>query len=231
MGIVRGLNLALATQPEIKTGADLKGKSVGISDFTGLPHTALLIALKQLGLQKNDITYVKTGGKSLRFQALITKRVAATILDPPFTTMAQEKGFKLITDLTNLNVPYMRVLIAVPEKALLENSGTATAFVEAVSEGIKFYKDTKNKEETIQILAKYMRLSPVEKRQMLEEGIATYLDMTPTKSYPYPKDLQIVLDTIAESNFKAKNVNPASFVDMALVQRLDETGFFGRPGK
>src|SRR5918999_5864080 len=41
MGMVRGLNLALAVQPDIKSAADLKGKSIGISDFSGLPYTAL----------------------------------------------------------------------------------------------------------------------------------------------------------------------------------------------
>ncbi len=229
MGMVRGLNLALAVQPAIKSATDLKGKSIGISDFSGLPYTALLICLKELGLRKEDVTYLKTGGKSLRYQALLTKRVQATILDPPYTTMAQKEGFRLIVDLTRLDVPYLRTVIATSEKFLHQDAWTVSKFVEAVSEGIEFYRDKANKDESIRILAKYLRV-PLDKRAMLEEGYETYRDMTLKKPYPDPTGLQIVLDTVAETNPKAKNVNPASFVDISFVQRLDKEGFFDKKG-
>jgi len=226
MGMVRGLNLALAVQPEIKSAAELKGKNIGISDFSGLPYTALLLCLKELGLKKDDVTYVKTGGKSLRYQALLSKRVNGVILDPPFTTMAQKEGFRLIVDLTRLDVPYLRTVIAASDKYLLQGRVTVSRFVEAVAEGMQFYKNPANKEENIKILAKYLRVSLDKNRAMVEEGYETYRDMTLKKPYPDATGLQIILDTIAESNSKAKNVNPSSFVDTSFVARLDKDGFF-----
>ncbi len=228
MGIVRGLNLALALQPEIKSAAELKGKSIGISDFSGLPYTALLLCLKELGLKKDDVTYLKTGGKSLRYQALVSKRVHGAILDPPFTTMAQKEGFRLIVDLSRLDIPYLRTVIAASDKFLQQDPGTALRFVEAVSEGMQFYRNPANQEEGLRILAKYLRASMDKNRAMLEEGYDTYRAMTVKKPYPDPNGLQIILDTIAESNPKAKNVNPASFVDGSLVARLDRDGFFDK---
>jgi NitT/TauT family transport system substrate-binding protein len=230
MGMVRGLNLALALQPEIKSASELKGKSIGISDFSGLPYTALLLCLKELGLKKEDVTYVKTGGKSLRYQALVAKRVHGVILDPPFTTMAQKEGYRLIVDLTRLDVPYLRTVIAASEKFLQQDPVTVSRFVEAVSEGIQFYKNPINREESIKILAKYLRVSLDKNREMVEEGYETYRDMTMKKPYPDPNGLQIILDTIADANAKAKNVNPASFVDTTFVAQLDKDGFFDKKG-
>ncbi len=228
MGMVRGLNLALAVQPDIKSAADLKGKSIGISDFSGLPYTALLLCLKELGLKSEDVTFLKTGGKALRYQALLSKRVHGVILDPPFTSMAEKEGFRLIVDLTSLDVPYLRTVIAVSEKSLVQDTLTLTRFVEAVSEGIEFYRNKNNKEENIKILAKYLR-TPLEKnRAMVEEGYETYRYMTMQKPYPDPAGLQIVLDTVAESNPKARGVNPATFVDTSFVGRLDKAGFFSK---
>jgi ABC-type nitrate/sulfonate/bicarbonate transport system substrate-binding protein len=228
MGIVRGLNLALAVQPDIKSGADLKGKSIGISDFSGLPYTALLLCLKELGLKSEDVTFLRTGGKSLRYQALLNKRVHGAILDPPFTTMAQKEGFRLIVDLTPLNVPYLRTVIAVSEKSLVQDTVTLTRFVEAVSQGIEFYTNKNNKEENIRILAKYLRVPLEKNRAMVEEGYETYREMTMNKPYPDPAGLQIILDTLAESNPKARGVNPAAFVDTSFVGRLDKEGFYAK---
>lgn len=228
MGMVRGLNLALALQPEIKSAAELKGKSIGISDFSGLPYTALLLCLKELGLKKDDVTYVKTGGKSLRYQALVAKRVHGVILDPPFTTMAQKEGYRLIVDLTRLDIPYLRTVIAASEKFLQQEPATAVRFVEAVSEGIQFYKNPANQQESIRILAKYLRVSLDKQREMVEEGYETYRDMTLKKPFPDPSGLQIILDTIAEANPKARGINPASLVDLTFVAQLDKDGFFDR---
>ena len=46
MATTRGLNLALVVHPSIKSSADLKGKSVAITSFSGLPYTGLLLCLK-----------------------------------------------------------------------------------------------------------------------------------------------------------------------------------------
>ncbi len=63
---------------------------------------------------------------------------------------------------------------------------------------------------------------------MVEEGYETYRDMTVKKPYPDPSGLKIILETVAESNPKAKGVNPASFVEGSFVERLDKKGFFER---
>jgi ABC-type nitrate/sulfonate/bicarbonate transport system substrate-binding protein len=63
MGTVRGLNLALVVHPGIKSAADLKGKPISISGFSGLPYTALLLCLKELGLTKDQVVPLSTGGK------------------------------------------------------------------------------------------------------------------------------------------------------------------------
>ena len=227
MGLVQGLNLALAVRPEIKSGADLRGKTIGISDFSGLPYTALLLSLKELGLKKEEITYLKTGGKSLRYQSLLAKRVDGAVLDPPFTTMAQQQGLNLLVDLSRLDVPYLRSAIAVSDKKVAQDRSTVTAFVTALSEAIQFYKNPRNSEDSMRILAKYLRLPLDKNRGMIEEGYTTYRDMTKVKPYADPRDLKMIFESLAESNPKAKNVAPASVVDNSFVERLDKEGVFG----
>jgi hypothetical protein len=40
--------------------------------------------------------------------------------------------------------------------------------------------------------------------------------------------MKILLDVIAESNPKARNVNLAALIDSSFVERLDKEGVFGR---
>ena len=182
MATTSGLNLALVVHPSIKSAADLKGKSVAITSFSGLPYTGLLLCLKELGLAREQVVPLNIGGKAARFEALVNNKVPAAILDPPYTTMAAKEGFKLIVDLAPLDVPYLRNIVAVSERSLREDPRTISKFVEALSEGIQFYRNKANKEENMRILAKYLRVPLDKNRAMIEEGYETYREYVTEKA-------------------------------------------------
>ncbi len=228
MATTSGLNLALVVHPSIKSAADLKGKSVAITSFSGLPYTGLLLCLKELGLTKDQVVPLNIGGKTARFETLLNGKVAAAILDPPYTTMAAREGFRLLVDLAPLEVPYLRNIVAVSEKSLREDPRTVAKVVEALSEGMQFYRNQANKEENIRILAKYLRVPVDKNRAMIDEGYETYRDMLLKKPYADPNAMKLLLDVIAESNPKAKNLNLTTLIDSSFVERLDRQGLFGK---
>ena len=87
-----------------------------------------------------------------------------------------------------------------------------------------FYRNNANKDENMRILAKYLRVPLEKNRAMVEEGYETYRDMLLKKPYADPGAMRILLEIIAESNPKAKNMNLASLVDSSFVERLDREG-------
>lgn len=228
MGTARGLNLALTVHPSIRSAADLRGKSVAITGFSGLPYTGLLLCLRELGMTKDQVVPLNIGGKSARFEALLGNRVPAAILDPPYTTLAAKEGYRLLVDLAPLDVPYLRNIVAVSERTLRDDSGTVARFVAGLAEGMQFYRNKSNKEDSLKILAKYLRLPLEKNRAMIEEGYETYRDMMLKKPYADVNAMKILLEVIAESNPKAKTVNLASLVDSSFVERLDREGVFDR---
>lgn len=228
MGTARGLNLALVVHPSIHSAADMRGKSVAITGFSGLPYTGLLLCLKELGMARDQVVPLNIGGKAARFEALLGNKVPAAILDPPYTTLAAKQGYRLLVDLTPLDVPYLRNIVAVSEKSLREDSRTVARFVAALVEGMQFNRDKANKQEAMRILAKYLRVPLEKQRAMIEEGYETYRDMLLRKPYADPESMKTLLEIIAESNPKAKNVNLASLVDSSFVERLEREGAFER---
>ncbi|MSP41665.1 MAG: ABC transporter substrate-binding protein [Deltaproteobacteria bacterium] len=228
MGTARGLNLALTVHPSIRSAADLKGKSVAITGFSGLPYTGLLLCLRELGLTKEQVVPLNIGGKSARFEALLGNRVPAAILDPPYTTLAAKEGYRLLVDLAPLDVPYLRNIVAVSEKTLRDESRTVARFVAGLAEGMQYYRNKANKDDSMKILAKYLRLPLDKNRIMIEEGYETYRDMMLKKPYADPHAMKLLMDIIAESNPKARSVNVAALIDSSFVERLDREGMFDR---
>jgi NitT/TauT family transport system substrate-binding protein len=226
MGTARGLNLALTVHPSIRTAADLRGKSVAITGFSGLPYTGLLLCLRELGMTKDQVVPLNIGGKSARFEALLGNRVPAAILDPPYTTLAAKEGYRLLVDLAPLDVPYLRNIVAVSEKTLRDDSRTVARFVAGLAEGMQYYRNKANKEDSMKILAKYLRLPLEKNRAMIEEGYETYREMMLKKPYADPAAMKILMEIIAETNPKAKAVNLATLVDSSFVERLDREGVF-----
>ena len=71
-GIANTLPYQLLVKAPIKTAADLKGKSVGISRYGSSTDAAADFALKHLGLTRNDVTILQLGGASTRMAAAIS---------------------------------------------------------------------------------------------------------------------------------------------------------------
>ena len=127
--------ITLFASPAIKTAADLKGKTIGISTFGSETDVAVSIALQRLGLKRDDVTVSQIGGSSQRFGALIAGRIDAAPLLEPTITAAKEKGFTPLLDLAATNTPWIFDGVVVTESYLKEHRDTLTHFVRAYIAG------------------------------------------------------------------------------------------------
>jgi ABC-type nitrate/sulfonate/bicarbonate transport system substrate-binding protein len=107
-----------------------------------------------------------------------------------------------------------------------DDARTVARFVAALAEGIQFYRNKANKDDSMKILAKYLRLPLEKNRALIEEGYETYRDIMLRKPYADPGAMKILLEIIAESNPKAKGMNLAALIDSSFVERLDREGAF-----
>ena len=61
---------------------------------------------------------------------------------------------------------------------------------------------------------------------MLDDTYDFYAPRVQKIPYPTPKGIKFILDTMAESQPRAKNVAPESVVDVSLLQEIEQSGFF-----
>ena len=85
--------------PGVRTPADLKGGTVGVSAFGSESDSTVTLALSRLGLKRTDVAFKEYGGGMRRLEALKAGEIAATAINEPVASLAREQGVYPMVDL------------------------------------------------------------------------------------------------------------------------------------
>jgi ABC-type nitrate/sulfonate/bicarbonate transport system substrate-binding protein len=147
--------LRLVAVPEVNNYADLKGKTVSVDARTTGYAFVLFEMLERGGLQLDrDYTVVRAGGVLQRFQALMEKKHAATLLLSPFELQAEAKGFNRLGNATDVLGHYQGLVGGARKSWADANRDAVIGFIRAFSQAVDWLYDPKNKDEAIAIFRK-----------------------------------------------------------------------------
>ena len=151
----------LFVQPEIKAYGDLRGKTVVVD----APDTAFAFQLYQMlklnGVGQSEITVKPVGATRFRLQAITTdKSVAASMLNLPFSLLAEQAGIKKLATAVDVIGPYLSTTGFVLRPWAKDNGDTLVRYLQAYIEGLRWAMDPSNKAEAIELLAKGLNISP-----------------------------------------------------------------------
>lgn len=149
MGADNGF-LRLVGAPDIGSIADLRGKTLSVDALTTGYAFVLLEMLDRNGLKiDRDYRTERAGGVSQRYQALLQRKHAGTMLITPFDVNAAEQGFKTLGRANDVIGEYQGVVAAVRQSWAKENPRRVTAYIRAFSDAVDWLYDPKNKDEAI----------------------------------------------------------------------------------
>ena len=209
-------------RPEIKTPEDLKGKKLGISRFGAVSETGSAIFLERFGLKRGtDVAIIQLGGLPEIVTAMERGGIQAGYASPPNSSRAKKLGMKELFDIDSLGIELQQTCVTVTTKYLREHRPVVKSFVQAYAEGL--HRFVTDREFSIQVMKKYLR---VNEKEMLDDAYDFYAPRVQKIPYPTIKGIKFILDTMAESQPRARNVAPESFVDISLLQELDQNRFF-----
>ncbi len=141
----------LLVHPSIHGWADLKGKTIacreGPARNTPLAETLANTALLDLG---RDLTLALPQSDLDTFKALLGGSVQAALLPRPYGFLAEENGFKRMSDWPDVVDDPLPITIETTAKLLKERGRDFEAFLAAHREGIRYMKGERAK--TIQML-------------------------------------------------------------------------------
>ncbi len=226
--IIRNFVFYIFSRPEIERMADLKGKAMGTSRYGAISDFAARFALTKNGLQpEKDVAILQTGGPSESVAALNANRIQAVALTAPATIRARKLGLRPLLDISKIeaNFPFNGIVV---RKSFLKNNGDLMRrFMMAYIEGVALAK--KDAAFAKKVMAKYFKSDD---RETLDESYDWIVKQNFTlPPYPAVPGLATILNSVAERNPKAKSMKPEDFVDMAIVQELDKSGFIANATK
>jgi ABC-type nitrate/sulfonate/bicarbonate transport system substrate-binding protein len=161
MGADNGF-LRLTSVPEVRSIAELKGKQLSVDALTTGYAFVLLEILERNGLViDRDYTTVSAGGVLQRYQGLLDKKHAATMLISPFEVMAKTKGFNVLADADTALGDYQGLVAGVRSSWAKQNSRHLVGFIRGYRESLNWLYDPANKDAAIAIfLAKVQGSTP-----------------------------------------------------------------------
>ena len=205
------LDFFIMTKPDIRSVADLKGKVVGISYPGSTTHLVAESILRHFNLEPGrDVSLLPTGDNQARLVALETGRVAATIATPPYNVLAPARGLKVLL--------WARDYVAIPQNGLIvtdkkiqQSPDQVKRMIKGTIEALQFIR--RDKEESIDIAAKWMQLDRPRVKAVLESVFPLYsADGTMTDVM-----LQAALDVEVQRGKIERKVALSEIADRALL--------------
>ena len=154
--------LKLVTVPEVKSFADLRGKTVSVDARTTGYAFVLFEILDRNGLREPDYTVERAGGVLQRFQALMEKKHAGTLLLSPFEVQAEAKGFHTLAVALRVLGQYQGLVAGVRESWAEKNRESLVGFIRAYAKAVEWLYDPANKDEALAIFGKNLPNVPKE---------------------------------------------------------------------
>ena len=150
----------LFVQPEIRTLADLRGKTVAADVANTGWSFVLYRMLRQHGLARTDYTVAEVGAPFRRFAAMRDDHMAAAILNPPFAFHARDAGLRDMGAVVDTIGPYLGTVPYVLRGWAEANAATLVAYLQAGIEGLRWSLAPENRDAAIGLYAERLNVTP-----------------------------------------------------------------------
>jgi ABC-type nitrate/sulfonate/bicarbonate transport system substrate-binding protein len=206
-------------EASIKTVADLKGKTLAVTQPAASTDYASRMLLRRFGLVPDkDVKILYAGSSPALLTTLKAGNAAAGLMNAPVIFQAQELGFKQILNVTELNIPFIFVGVVTTRKVLQQKPDAVTRYLRGYTEAISII--LRDKETAMKVMGKFMK---TDNRQTLEAVYDEHAPVFQRLPLMTKEEVQAVLE-VAKSP-KAAQSKPEDFFDNSFLQKLEASGF------
>jgi ABC-type nitrate/sulfonate/bicarbonate transport system substrate-binding protein len=148
--------LSLITAPEIKSLADLRGTTLSVDAMTTGYAFTLRRMLEKAGLKDGDYTLTRVGGMKERYEALLERKQAGSLLVPPFTLAALDRQFNELTTALALLGHFQGGVAAARRAWAAEHRDELIGFIRGNIAALDWLYDANNKSKALQIFQAHL---------------------------------------------------------------------------
>ena len=215
-GVLGSLTHSLIAGPGFKTVGDLRGGKVAVSGLTGSVTYALKFMLAKNSLQyPKDYLMIQIGGVSVRWAALKSGGIDATLIAEPLTLLAEEAG------LSNLGfvgdyIPRLQVqAVAAKSDWARANRGVVVRYLKGLVRTYQWLYG--NKDEAIEATSSVAKVE--KKLAMRGYEIYTKRQVWPTDGSPSIDGMRVVLDYMRDGKMLSSSAGAEKYVDLSYLEQ------------
>ena len=179
-GIDDGM-LSLVAAPDIRSIADLKGKTASVDALTTGFAFVLRAMLAKAGLAEDEVVFAKVGGGAQRLQALLRGEQAATLLNAPLDATAVSRGFVRLATARSVVGPLQGAVCMARRDTVARIRNELEAFIRGYHEAIQWLSQPANRSDAAESISGHMRVGRDEALQvydrLLDPSSGIYRDM------------------------------------------------------
>jgi NitT/TauT family transport system substrate-binding protein len=205
--------------PSITRPADLKGKKIGVQDFSGLLWTLTMLSLRELGLdpQRDNINIQAIGDSTVIAQSLASGIIDAAALDKLQSVRLQGQGVKVLLDLRRIAFPSSPFMGAEP--FIEKNPKVVENFIKALIEASTLMRA--QKERGLAVLQKHIKTD----RALAEIGYKNLLEDLTAYTFTSIKGLKTVQEIVALRDPKIAKYNVEDLLDQRILKKVVDSGY------
>jgi len=209
---------------DIKTPADVKGKSVAIGTFGATAHGAAILLLQSIGLTPKDAVITQTGNEGTRIAALKGGSIGCAVVSIDQKTALTALGLNVVADLTKAKLQWGRSGLAARTDFIQKNPNTVLVAVAATLEAqTAMFKDPKAAAEKF---AAWAQVKP----EAAASSINAFLGYG-SPSMKFTDDaFKAPRDVLSSVNPALANVDITKAYDLSFLKKLEDIGFYKKIG-
>jgi len=220
-GVKNVMTQTLVAGGNIKKPEDLRGKRIGVSRIGGNSHYFTIQALRRHNMEPNrDYSFLQTGGDPETLAALFSGALEVANLTPPSDAVAIAKGYHYVIYGPDLKIPYSATAFVTKRSVIAKRPVVIGNFMRAMAEASKLVHT--DREFFFKVLGKYLR---IQDRAVLESAYNAEIKALEPRLTIKLESLQAILDELAATDPRAKNVKPAELVDSRYLDEMNKSGF------
>ncbi|MFM2129898.1 MAG: hypothetical protein RL477_1444 [Pseudomonadota bacterium] len=212
------IELALVAAKDVKTVADLKGRSVALDALATGFAFVLYEMLARAGLKQDDVTMAAVGATPQRWESVRAGTHAATLTIEPFTSIARAQGFNVPETSTNMFAAYQGGSFAAKHSWAAANADTVKGFIRGYLKGLDWTLDPANRDEAVKLLVANMsELKPEVAPKVVANLVNPRSGLTPKAAF-LPDGVATVLELRRRYGGGMANADPARYIDTSFYE-------------
>ncbi len=207
----------LIAQPDIKSVAQLRGKNIAVMS----PEGSLAVVAREI-LRKNgidptkDVNLVTMGGDEVRFPALQTKSIQATLFNTGMSLKAQKEGFTKLavaSDYANL----IEGGLATSNDRIKQSPEKMFRFIRAALKGLNFF--VVKREQSIKYMTEALRMND---RELVNAIYDIQSKLVLREGFTDDKVLQSMIEEMKKTTKVQRDIKISDVFDLTFVKKANE---------